>query len=169
VNVEDLLHRLAEADSDRRRPELCDGRYLLTYLLPGDGAGAELAASSLYDLLDEWAKVITGPDGLDCDDPAEVTADIRGEVPELDDEDWLGDDLVGYAPALRELRSPVRRILGYFLVGLFSGPMTVVETDHRRDFYLGHALEEHPGGRFLFLMSADRPNQDEAWAILELG
>jgi hypothetical protein len=120
VDVEDLLHRLAEADSDRRRPELCDGRYLLTYLLPDDGAGAEL-------------------------------------------------DVVGYAPALRELRSPLRRILGYFLVGLFSGPMTVVETDHRRHFYLGHALEEHPGARFLFLMSADPPNQDEAWAILELG
>jgi hypothetical protein len=47
--------------------------------------------------------------------------------------------------------------------------MTVVETDHRRDFYLGHALEEHPGARFLFLMSADPPNQDDAWAVLELG
>ena len=124
-------------------------------------------ADSVYAALDLLAAHFVGLLGGEPD-PGELTADYRSVgVVEDDYERWLDDGVRPYAGLLRAIRTPRRRMLAYYLMGFLSGPMDVVTDRYWRDVYLGAAPLLFPGSRFVFLISAAPPAQEEAYGILE--
>ncbi|MGI5346648.1 hypothetical protein ACQEU8_00335 [Streptomyces sp. CA-250714] len=112
------------------------------------------SAASLYEALD-----------LLVDDFLAATGDTAGELLDrLDDAGPVKDDW----PLLAAILSPRRRLLALILLG-FGGPMDVVTDRFEEEFYLGGALADLPGARFVLLASADPPNQDFTLSVLELG
>ncbi len=166
MDLDEVLHRLAEADGDRRRPELCDGRYLAVAY----GEGLELdvsrlrirgveefavrgSASSVYDALD----LLVDDFLADAWETAEELLDRLDDAGPAEDDGPLGD-----------IVSPRHRLLALILLGA-GGPMTIVTERFEEDPYLGGILADLSGARFVLLASADPPNQDFALGVLELG
>jgi len=188
VDLYQLLDCLVEAETDSLGPEHVGRRYLLVgYELDdsqpevdgSDDGGAEHGtprlpgvvvlgeADSVYAALDLLAAHFVGLLGGEPD-PGELTADYRSVgVVEDDYERWLDDGVRPYAGLLRAIRTPRRRMLAYYLMGFLSGPMDVVTDRYWRDVYLGAAPLLFPGSRFVFLISAAPPAQEEAYGILE--
>ncbi|WP_433179863.1 ankyrin repeat domain-containing protein [Actinoallomurus sp. CA-150999] len=161
MDIDEMLRCLIEADSERLRPELCDGRYAA--VLYDEEASPELddefdddddplhaevvgEASSVYDALDHVANVF-------CDFGEDTTEEI---LDEYEDEEELDG-----------IRTAGRRLLAITALG-YMGPMDIVTDDHWNDHYLGKAPVLFPGARFVFLASAAPPHQEEAYAVLEL-
>ncbi|MEU5097986.1 hypothetical protein [Streptomyces sp. NPDC020996] len=167
MDVDEALRRLAEADGDRRRPEWCGGRYLAVAYgenlaldvehlrsLGAERFAARGAAASLYDALDLLADDLVAATG----EPVEDVLD-----PLEDDVSPAGD-----VPPLSEIVSPRRRLLALLLLG-FGGPMDLVTERFEEEHYLGDALAQVPGARFVLLASAAPPHQEFALGVLELG
>ncbi|MCN9244048.1 ankyrin repeat domain-containing protein [Streptomyces sp. RY43-2] len=139
-------------------------------------------AASFYEALDVLGEEL----GCDEETLAELDEELDLEDDE-DDEDFEDDeggmdgqegqdDEDGHADAhrgseraavLTRIRSPRRRAVAHLLIGGF-GPMDVVWEDFEEDVYLGHVAAHLPGARFVMLASAAPPNQELAFAILEL-
>ncbi|MEV0660748.1 hypothetical protein ACIBI3_11730 [Actinomadura luteofluorescens] len=167
MDLDEALRCLAEADGNRRRPELCAGRYLAVACgegleldvthLRAQGAekfAARAGAASVYDALD-----------LVAVDVVAATGDTVEELVErLEDAGPMDDD----GAPLADIVSPRRRFLALLLLG-FGGPMEMITERFERDPYLGGALADLPGARFILLASADPPNQDFAFGVLDLG
>lgn len=169
MDLRQLLDRLVEAETDSPDPEYVGRRYVLVGYGPGgDRSGVVLGeADSVHAALDLLAAHFVRLFGEEPD-PDELTASFRpAGVAEDDYERWLGDDTRRYAGSLRAIRTPRRRALAYYLIGLLSGPMDIVTGRHANDPYLGAAPLRYPGSRFVFLISAMPPTQDEAYGILE--
>ncbi|MGY0061632.1 hypothetical protein ACWY4P_34705 [Streptomyces sp. LZ34] len=167
MDLDEALRCLAEADGDRRRPDLCGGRYLAVAY----GEGLELdvsrlrargaeefaargGAGSVYDALD-----------LLVDDVVAATGDSAEELLDrLDDAGPVNDD----GPPLADIVSPRRRLLALLLLG-FGGPMDIVTERFDEEHYLGGALAALPDARFVLLASAEPPNQEFALGVLDLG
>jgi hypothetical protein len=175
VEIEDILRCLADADADRRRPELCDGRFVYLARWPDDFRDpdddyedddfARFEETSLYDALDRWASDIVAM--LETDDSAELTEEHRNDVPERDYDRWLWEDLLGYAPLLRDIHSPSRLILAYYILEIVGLPMSVDTTDFVAGVELDSASGQYHSARTLISMSAAPPHHDEWYAILQ--
>ncbi|GAA4325931.1 hypothetical protein BJY14_006152 [Actinomadura luteofluorescens] len=166
MDLDEALRCLAEADGNRRRPELCAGPYLAVAYgegleldvsrLRAQGAeefAARAGAASVYDALDLLAV-----------DVVAATGDTVEELLERLEEDGPMDD----GAPLTGIVSHRRRFLALLLLG-FGGPMEMITARFEQDPYLGDALTDLPGARFVLLASADPPNQDFAFGVLDLG
>ncbi|MEV5986329.1 ankyrin repeat domain-containing protein [Streptomyces sp. NPDC052051] len=141
-------------------------------------------AASFYEALD-----VLGED-LGCDEETLARFDEELYLEEYwdgeDDEDFEDDEGgmdgqdgeddhadahrgSGEAAVLARIRSPRRRAVAHMLIGSY-GPMDVVWEDfgEEENVYLGHVAAHLPGARFVMLAEAAPPNQDVAFAILEL-
>ncbi|MER6434132.1 hypothetical protein ABT272_41615 [Streptomyces sp900105245] len=151
MDLDDLLRCLAEADSGKLRPELCDGRYAAVLYDP-DSAAARLVgeSSSIYAALDLLA---------------DETAASYGDnvVEEVLAEFW--DEAVEAAPTLREIQAVNRRLLALAPLG-YTSLLDIATLDHCNDPYLGDAPLLFAGARFVFLSSAAPPHHEEAYAVL---
>ncbi|WP_345575777.1 hypothetical protein [Nonomuraea rosea] len=167
MDLNEALHCLAETDGDRCRPELCGGGYLA--IAYGEGLELDVSrlrargveefaarggAASLYDALDLLVDDIVAASG---DTVEELLDRLDDDGPAKDDETLLAG-----------IVSPRRRLLALLLLG-FGGPMDIVTERFEEEFYLGGALADLPDARFVLLASADPPNQDFAFGVLELG
>ncbi|WP_345438811.1 hypothetical protein [Actinoallomurus vinaceus] len=162
MDIDEMLRCLAEADSGRLRPELCDGRYAAVLYDPDEPSLEEDdefwdedepfyghvvgEASSVYGALDQLASEFAGYD-------ADTTEEILEEYEDVDELDGI--------------QTAERRLLALSALGCL-GPMDIVTDDHWNEHYLGRAPVLFAGARFVFLASAAPPHQEEACAILEL-
>ncbi|WP_407285084.1 ankyrin repeat domain-containing protein [Streptomyces sp. BP-8] len=178
LDLDAALRCLAEAEEDRRRPELCRGRYVVVAYEQGardedfdedcDDEGldedAEEAlrdvavlgeAASLYDAFDLLAPGIV--ESFECDDAAEALEVL------LDGREETAEDRRRLAP----IRSAERRLVASVLLG-YAGPMDTETGRLSQGLYVGAAPLLFPGARFVFLSTAAPPHQEMAYGILEL-
>jgi uncharacterized protein len=166
MELDEVLRCLAEADGERRRAELCGGRYLAV----AHGDGFELDVSRLQELGAGEFEVSGGAssfyDALDLlvGDLVAAGGGSAEELLDRLDDDGAADD----GTPLAEIVSPGRRLLAMVLLG-YGGPINLVTGRFAEDFHLGGALDEVPDGRFVLLASAAPPNQEFAPGVLELG
>ncbi|MFI9504869.1 hypothetical protein [Nocardia sp. NPDC052566] len=182
MDLDEVLRCLVEADAGRLRPELCERSYVVLEYVDRwsecedngdidwdddfDPKAVEVsgAATSLYGAFDLLAEMIARPG----EDPESMTADVREPgVEEREYEKWLGGWELRHVSSLRRIHTPGRRMLAYYLMGIASAPMNLITENFQSDYYLGGAATMFDGARFVFLISAAPPHQDEAYAILE--
>ncbi|MBO3679796.1 ankyrin repeat domain-containing protein [Streptomyces sp. NEAU-YJ-81] len=150
-----------------------------------DGAWFSLigVATSLYEALDLLGDELPDEDDLTELDEEEWAAEaaefgahvfgaeVFGAAAEDEDgeEGGEGDGEEGneWLALLRGIRDPRRRSVVQLLCGVL-GPMDFLTEDFEEDCYLGHVATRLPGARFVMLASAAPPNQEVAFAILEL-
>ncbi|MFJ2627631.1 hypothetical protein ACIO6T_30590 [Streptomyces sp. NPDC087532] len=187
MDCDELLECLAEAEAGNLRPELASGRFLVVAYLPGDGSGTAKLAEILGVPAEAADRVnaAAGDEGCCSFGVVGIVASFYETLAELDEEldfedaeggadgpDGEDDHTEAYrgserASVLTRIRSPRRRAVAHLLIGAL-GPMDVVWEDFEEDVYLGHVAAHLPGARFVMLASAAPPNQDLAFAILEL-
>ncbi|MER8161692.1 ankyrin repeat domain-containing protein [Streptomyces sp. NPDC094472] len=150
-----------------------------------DGAWFSLigVATSLYEALDLLGDELPDEEGLTeldeeewAEEAAEFgahvfSADVFGAAADAEDGEEGGesDGEEGneWLALLSGIRDPRRRSVVQLLCGVL-GPMDFLTEDFEEDCYLGHVATRLPGARFVMLASAAPPNQEVAFAILEL-
>ncbi|AEM83000.1 ankyrin repeat domain-containing protein [Streptomyces violaceusniger] len=141
-----------------------------------DGAWFSLigVAPSLYEALDLLGDELPDEEDLtelDEEEWAAETAEFGAHVfvTAAEDEGVKADGEEGneWLALLRGIRDPRRRSVVQLLCGVL-GPMDFLTEDFEEDCYLGHVATRLPGARFVMLASAAPPNQEVAFAILEL-
>ncbi|MFJ2197943.1 ankyrin repeat domain-containing protein [Streptomyces violaceusniger] len=149
-----------------------------------DGAWFSLigVATSLYEALDLLGDELPDEEDLTeldeeewAAEAAEFGAEVFGAAAEDEggegegEGDGEGDGEEGneWLALLRGIRDPRRRSVVQLLCGVL-GPMDFLTEDFEEDCYLGHVATRLPGARFVMLASAAPPNQEVAFAILEL-
>ncbi|MFI1850629.1 ankyrin repeat domain-containing protein [Streptomyces sp. NPDC020480] len=163
MDLNDVLRCLREAEADRRRPELCGGRYVAVANRYAHDDATPLPLD-LFDGLDDEE----GEEGEECDilaglgeaasvyDALDILAsaalDEVGDPP--DEDDMREADL----ERLNGIGSPEHRALACLLMG-YEGAMEV-DTSAGAGWFAG--------ARFVFLSTAVPPNQEADYGILEL-
>ncbi|CDR04713.1 ankyrin repeat domain-containing protein [Streptomyces iranensis] len=136
-------------------------------------------APSLYEALDllgdelpdeEWLTELDEEEW--AAEAAEFGEDVFGTAAEsagsADDPDGSdGEEGNEWLGLLRGIQDPRRRSVVQLLCGVL-GPMDFLTEEFAKDVYLGGVAIRLPGARFVMLASAAPPNQEVAFAILEL-
>ena len=196
MDLDEVLRCLVEAESGELRKELTGGRYAVVQYDPDEWTFTEADLAELFGAPAPAAEDTDEEDEDEDEDGASFALigvaasvyealDLLGEelpdeeeLTELDQEEWaeeaahFGADVVAedgdeWVAQLQGIRDPRRRSVVQLLCGVL-GPMDFLTEEFEEDPYLGHVPARLPGARFVMLASAAPPNQEAAYAILEL-
>ncbi|SEC99094.1 hypothetical protein [Streptomyces melanosporofaciens] len=148
-------------------PSLYEALDLLGDELPDEEGLAELDEEEWAEEAAEFGAHVFGADVIGADvigaaaeaEGGEEGGEAGGKADGEEGNEWLA--------LLRGIRDPRRRAVVQLLCGVL-GPMDFLTEDFEQDCYLGHVATRLPGARFVMLASAAPPNQEVAFAILEL-
>ncbi|MFI8990815.1 hypothetical protein ACIG63_38405, partial [Streptomyces antimycoticus] len=147
-------------------PSLYEALDLLGDELPDEEGLTELDEEEWAEEAAEFGAHVFGADVIgaateakDGEEGGEAGGEAGGGAEGEEGNEWLA--------LLRGIRDPRRRAVVQLLCGVL-GPMDFLTGDFEEDCYLGHVATRLPGARFVMLASAAPPNQEVAFAILEL-